>query len=320
MVARLFALVFLSSLIWAAEGSVSTPETLSSYVLGADDSIFVTVFGSEDFVGKTPYQIDGNGEVSLPLVGRIAASGATVKVLEQRVTDALHQYLLNPRVSVTVAEFRSQPVSVIGAVNTPGVVQLRGHKRLMEVLSLAGGLRNDAGSDVKITRQIERGKLELLGATTDPTGKFSVGQANLDDIMDGRSPESNILIEPNDIITVSKAELIYVIGEVNKAGGFTLGPHEGMSVLQAMSMAGGMTRTAGGKNAKILRVTSESSKRVEISVNLNRVLEGKDEDVHMRPDDILWVPTNLPKSAMIRGAQAAVEMATGVVIWRGARF
>src|SRR5262249_17256690 len=154
------------------------------------------------------------------------AAGMTLEELESELVVALKPYIRQPKVAVAIAEFHSQPVSVIGAVNTPGILQLQGTKTLVEILSMAGGLRTDAGNIVAITRRQEWGALPLPGAKPDPTGQFSTGEVKLKDILEARNPEHNLIIRPNDIISVPHAEVVYVLGAVKKAGGFTLSDHD----------------------------------------------------------------------------------------------
>lgn len=225
-------------------------------------------------------------------------------------------YIVEPEVSIFIVEFRSQPVSVIGSVRNPGVHQLQGRKTLVEVLSDAGGLAPDAGHSIKITRRIEWGPIPLPGAAPDSSGQFSVAEASLRGIMEAKSPEQNILVRPHDVISVPRAEMVYVIGQVQRSGGFILNERESLSVLKALSLAGGLDRTASPKNARILRASSGASNRLEIPVDLKTILSGQTRDVPMQPEDILFIPSSLPKKAVIRAAEAAVQIGTGLVIWR----
>src|SRR5438067_10643799 len=143
-------------------GSGHSPD----YVLGAGDVINIWALELDEFTQK-PIRIDASGFVNLPLAGRVEAAGLTVSQFENDLTGKLKKYKRNPQVTVTVAEFHSQPVSVFGAVNTPGVQHLEGNKTLIEVLSLAGGLTSDAGYSVKITRRREFGKIPLPNAFED---------------------------------------------------------------------------------------------------------------------------------------------------------
>src|SRR5205814_10217055 len=118
--------------------------------------------------------------------------------------ERLKSYLLNPTVSVTIVEYHSQPVSILGAVNKPGVHQLQGRLRLFEALSLADGLRPDAGDQIKITRGKGWGSLRLEGAITYPSGEYSIGSVSTKSVMEAANPEKNIDLKPYDVISVPK--------------------------------------------------------------------------------------------------------------------
>lgn len=298
-----------------AAPSTQPAEYRSTYVLGPDDQITIKVLDVEE-IGSTPLRIDSEGNIRLPYVGRMHAAGLTVEQLQTEVTARLRTYMHEPDATVTVAEFRSQPVSVLGAVRTPGIHQLQGRKTLVEILSLAGGLDAAAGPTVTITRRLEWGKIPLRNAWDDPTGQFSVAHVSVKSILEAQNPEDNILIRPYDVISVPRAEMIYVTGQVARAGGFVLNERENMSVLEALSLAGGADRLAAPQYSRILRRSSTGQDRIEIAVDLKKVLAGKAEDVAMRPDDILFVPDNVPKRATVRAVEAAIQAATGVVIWR----
>jgi polysaccharide biosynthesis/export protein len=288
----------------------------AQYVLGPDDTISIRVTDAEEFVDK-PIRIGSNGYITLPMVGRVQVSGRTAENLEKELTARLKTYIRNPEVSVSVVEEHSQPVSVFGEVAVPGIHQLQGRKTLVEILSLAGGPRPDAGYSVKITRQKEWGAIPLPNAVTDPSGQFSVAEVNLKQITEAKNPAENILIMPNDVISVPRAEAIYVIGDVKRPGQFVLGAKSYMSVLQALAMASGLEKTAATSKARILRAAaSPDLKRTEIAVDLKKVLDGKDEDVPMRPDDILLVPGSKTRTALIRGLESALQLGSGIAMYR----
>jgi len=155
-------------------------------------------------------------------------------------------------VTISLVNFGSQPISVLGAVNTPGIRQLEGRKTLFEALSLAGGLRPDAGYQVKITRDLKWGQIPLPQARTDASGQSSVVSIKLSDIIDATDPTENIEILPGDAISVPRAELVYVIGSVVKSGGFALNEHSSISALQALSLAEGLQKTAASDKARIM--------------------------------------------------------------------
>jgi polysaccharide export outer membrane protein len=287
----------------------------TEYELGPDDQLLVWVSDAPEMSAK-PVSVDLGGAINLPLIGRVKASGLTMEQLEAELTTRLKDYFFHPQVVVSMVEFRSQPVSVIGAVNQPGVHQLRGHKRLFEVLSMAGGVRNDAGYTVKITRTRQWGPIPLPGAAADSSGEFSVAEVKVKDIMSATNPEANILIRPNDVISVPRGELVYVIGNVTKAGGFVLAEQETITVLQALALAGGLAPQAAGQNARILSSEKGSATRVDVPVNVKNILAGKAQDVPLRADDILFIPTSASKKAAIRLAETALQTATGIAIFR----
>jgi polysaccharide export outer membrane protein len=287
----------------------------STYLLGPEDELSLSAPELEVLPGKT-VRVDGEGDLQVPMVGRVHVAGLTVQQSEQELNKRLKTYIKDPQVAIDVKELRSQPASVLGAVNSPGIHQVQGHKTLMEMISMAGGVRQDAGYSIRITREMDWGCIPLSNSTIDASGRFSVAQVNLQSIMDAKTPEENIQILPHDVITVPKAEMVFVTGEVKKSGGFILGEHQSMSVLQAVSLAEGLGQTADKKHAKILRLNPGADQRVEIAVNLKGILEGKSNDVTLQGNDILFIPGNAGKKVALRVIEAAIQTGTGVAIYR----
>jgi polysaccharide biosynthesis/export protein len=286
---------------------------VAQYILGPGDQVKIWALGAEE-VGDKPFRVDPSGNLDVPLIGTVHAGGLTVDRFKAELVQRFSGQLLQPQVSVEIVDYGSQPVSVMGAFNHPGVHQLQGRKTLAEVVSLADGLRQDAGPRLTISRKIEYGPIPLLTAKPDPTGKFSVADVSIKDVLDGAHPAENILISPYDVITVPPAEAVFVIGEVQKPGEIAL--KDNISVLRALSSAGGFGPTPAPQNSKIVRLVPGTSERNEIPVDLRKILAGQAEDVAMRPNDILVVPPNGPKKAVARVMEAAIQTATGVIIWR----
>lgn len=284
----------------------------STYLLGPEDELQITGPELEELNNKT-VRVDGEGDIQVPLVGRVHVGGMTVQQSEQELDKHLSTYIRHPQVAIDVKEMRSQPASILGAVNSPGVHQVEGHKTLLEMISMAGGTRADAGYSIRITRQIEWGCIPLPGATLDASSRFSIAQVNLQDIIEAKTPEENIQIFPHDVVSVPKAELVYVTGAVKKSGGFILGEHQSMSVLQAISMAEGLGSAPDTKHAKIVRTTADN--REEIPVDLKKILQGKAKDVAMQGNDILFVPDNTGKRVALRVMEAAIQTGTGLAIY-----
>jgi polysaccharide export outer membrane protein len=288
-------------------------DPFSASLLGPDDQLTIRV-ADVDEISDKPVRISSTGFITLPLAGRIHAAGMTVEQLESEIAERLDPYLNEPTVSVTRMEIRSQPVSVIGAVASPGVHQLQGQKTLVEMLSMAGGLKEDSGYKVRVTRRLEWGRIPLSDAADDPTGEFSFVEISLPDLTDGKNPALNIPIMPNDVISVAKAEMVYVIGDVGKSGAIMLGGRQQVTVLQAVSIAGGAAKTAKTKQTKILRLDPASAKRTEISIDLAALLGGKVDDVPMQPEDILYVPSGSNRNLTTRALESVLQIGTGVAI------
>lgn len=180
---------------------------------------------------------------------------------------------------------------------------------------MADGLRQDAGPRINISRQIAYGAIPLPTAKTDATGKFSVAEVSVKDLLAGRNPSENIPIFPHDVVTVPAAEAVFVMGAVRKPGEIALKDNPSISVLQALASAEGLGLTPAPQNATIVRFVEGTPERKEIPVDLKKIQEGKAEDIAMRPKDILYVPQSGPKKAGARALEAAIQAATGMAIW-----
>ena len=286
----------------------------TSYVLGPEDQITVRVFGAADIPDK-PVQIENDGTVTLPMIGRAHAAGLTVEQFQANLVTAYKKYFKDPQVTVQVNDFRSQPVSVAGNVKTPSVVQLRGNRTLLEVIGQAGGLRTDAGDSVLITRNLSEGPIPAAGAFTDPSGKYSVAHIDIRAVMSGKDPQGNILIKPHDIITVPRARLVYVLGNVTRPGGYVMTENETISVTQAIALAGGWNKTAALSGARVLRADG-GPEREQIPANVKKIMENKAPDLQLRPDDILYIPNSLSKVFSTRGVEEGLGVGTGLLVYR----
>jgi polysaccharide export outer membrane protein len=288
----------------------------AGYLLGPNDHIVVYVKDlNDDFADKT-FRIDQSGDVSLPIIGHLHALGLTTSELETGARAALSHELKNPDVAISVATYGSQTVSVLGALNNPGIFQLEGHKTLFQALSLAGGLLPEAGYQATITRDLKWGPVPLPGAMTDPSGKSSSASVRIKTLLGPANEAENIPIMPGDIISVPPAEMVFAVGSVTKPGAFPLSGRETISALQVVSLAQGPTRTASLSKAMILRAVSGASRRSEIPVNLKLLLAGKGPDIQLQPDDILFIPNSNPKSAGFRTLEA-ITNAAGYAAIRG---
>jgi polysaccharide export outer membrane protein len=238
-----------------------------------------------------------------------------VEQLEAQLTQELKVYVRDPHIAVTVVEYRSQPVSVLGSVNTPGVIFLTGPNTLEQVLSKAGGLRNDAGNEIYITRKADAGTIPLASAKADASGQFTTAKVEIKNLLDAKDPLENIVIKPTDVISVPRADLVYVMGSVHKPGGFVLNEKQDITVLQALSLAEGLERTSAPKRARIIRRQPDGN-RIEIAVNLSKVLDGKSQDVPLVGNDILFIPNSNSKVIAYRTIEAAIQTGSGIAVFR----
>jgi len=286
------------------------------YVIGPEDVLDIDVFNVPE-LSKT-VRVANDGTISLALLGHVPVAGLTTKQLREQLESKYgEKYLEGPQVSVFVKEYHAQPVSVIGAVERPGLYQLTAPRTLIEVLSMAGGLAKrssaPAGRVLIVTRkegfpdfQPVEG-MQLLAAD-----KLEI---NLRKLLYSQESALNIEIKPLDTVSVSTAEIVYVAGDVRRPTGILLEDREKITVLQALAVAEGLNRTASKKGAKIIRKT-EAGARVEIPVNLDNVLKGKEPDVELAANDVLFVPDSKGRFALYRGIEASLSTLTGVIVWR----
>lgn len=260
-----------------------------TYVLGTNDQITIRATDTEE-LNDRPYRIDEEGDLSLPLVGKLRAAGLTVAQLEAALLVELRKYVRNPQVQVTVVQFRSDPVFVVGAFQRPGIHPLLGRRRLLDTLTAIGGLQPSASRRIRITRRLEFGKLPLDWAVEDTRTQVSTVEINLDRLMETVNPAEDIELQPYDIIAAQRAGTVLVNGEVSRPGSFDLSERDSVPVTQLIAMAGGLTREAAPEKARILRAVLDTARRAEIPLDLRRVLEGKENDVPLLANDLLVIP------------------------------
>jgi polysaccharide export outer membrane protein len=286
-----------------------------TYKLGPDDVITVQGIDAEEFNGK-PIRLDMNGQIHLPMGGTVDALGMTVPELEKEISQRLSDYYKHPDFVVNVVEFHSQPVSVLGAVKTPGIYQVQGQKTLVEMLAAAGGVRDDAGYTVGIKRRGDC-PFQLPNAVVDEKNKTSSATIVMKSVVNSAVPVEDVPVCPHDEISVPLADIVYVVGEVHKAGGFVLKQNSRITALTALSMAEGQSHTASLQNARILRKQNGSAQVTQVPVDLAKIMNGKKDDVLLEPDDVLVIPNSLSKNAALRALEMGIQVGTGLVLWRG---
>ena len=267
-------------------------------VIGAGDLIEVGLYGMPDF--KTEGRVSSGGEISLPMLGRVVVGGLSVEQAAAQIQHDLSQRRLfnDPQVTVFVKEYATQGISVLGEVQKPGIYPLLGERKLYDAISAAGGTTPKAGASVLITRRNDpQHPLQV---------PLSTGAA--------KSMKDNVAVEPGDTIVVSKAGVVYVVGDVHQPGGFVMENGNDITVLRAIALAQGTNPNAALDRARLIRKTPQGPQDVPLS--LKQILSAKVPDPQLQPDDVLFVPSSAGKSAAKKTAETVLQMATGIAIWR----
>jgi len=267
-------------------------------LIGVGDLLKIGVMGAPEF--DQELRVGANGDAYVALVGAVHLVGLTpeqaAQLLRKRLMDG--GFFSDPQVTVLEKEYATQGVSVLGEVQKPGVYPIVGPRHLFDVLSLAGGTTPKAGQVVSITHRNLPKKLETVTLSNEP-------EKNLD---------ANVQILPGDTVVVSKAGIVYVVGDVRRPTGVIMDNSGSITVLQAIAMAEGVNGTAALNKSKVIRKTPEGQK--EIPIQLKKILAAKSADVRLESGDIVFVPSSAAKSAAARSLDAAVRLATSVVAYR----
>ena len=282
----------------ANETSTPQPPRLlanSNVKLGVGDLIEISVFGVPDL--STKARISGSGDVYLPLIDYVHLASLTTDEAQELIQKRLEDggFVRGPHVSIFVDESASQAITLVGEVVRPGAYPAIGERRLFDLISAAGGLTDKAGRNVTIERRGDPGQkveLQLSANLTEDT-------------------QDNVDVFPGDTIIVSRAGIVYVVGDVNRPSGFRIEDNT-ITVLKALALAGGSTRTSALSKTKILRETPNGIQ--EIPVNLKKVLYAKAPDMALVKGDVLFIPGSAAKTAAYRTADAAVSLSTSLAV------
>ena len=272
----------------------SRESAFSSIALGPGDEITLGAPEIEE-LDRRVLRVQSDGNVNVPEIGPLRAEGLTPQQFQVALTGALKTQFRNPEISFTSIDVKSKPVSILGAVNHPGVQQADGERTVLEMISLAGGLRPDAGPTIKVTRD----STEASAFPSDVRPTLADGHVTavltVAALFGGHNPDQNINILPGDVITVPKGKLIYVVGDVRKAGGFPIGETDDFTVLRALSLAEGLDDFADTAHTRILRAGPDG-KRTDQEIDLKKLLAGKAEDIRLQANDILFIPNSGAKN------------------------
>jgi polysaccharide biosynthesis/export protein len=264
--------------------------------IGPGDLLDIDVFDTTELSRKL--RVNELGAISLPVGGDIYVGGLTAAEAGHAIEQRFRQddVLKEPHVVVTVLEYATQGVTVYGEVKNPGVYPLLGAHGVLDLISAAGGATPNAGNTVTITHR----------ADPDHPIEASIQAKS------GATSALSVDVRPGDTITVSKAGIVYVLGDVGKPGGFIIQNNDLLTVVQAVALAQGTNRTASLNRAKLVRKTETG--REEAPINLKKILAGKAPDRPLANGDILFVPTSVSKNAL-QVVETLLPAAAGAAVY-----
>jgi polysaccharide export outer membrane protein len=272
--------VAVATLLCATLGWLGVPIAGQEYVVGPEDILQVTVWGRPELTGK--FTVDAEGIVQLPIIARVSVGGRTVRGIEDELKKRLSAgYLNNPQVSVEVAEFHSQRVSVQGEVKQPGTVTLSGDTRLLDVLSRVGSVTVEAGDEILVIRPSANPantpkKDDEGGGGVAAAAGTQVLRVDLIQLQTGDATQ-NIGLRDGDTIVVPRGEKVYVTGQVRAPGAYTI--RKSTTVLQALALAGGVTEQGAAGRTRVLRRVNGKEQKIDV----------KQDDI-VQPGDTIVVP------------------------------
>jgi polysaccharide export outer membrane protein len=259
----------------------------SEYLVGPEDLIEVTLYDIANTDGEPRMvmaRVSNSGFITLPYIGKVQAAGFSPLDLEEELRKAYLEFIHDPQITIFVREYRSFRVSVVGNVKQPGVLELRGRKTLLEALALAGGLNDEAGRSIRLSRSGDEGVQSVV--------------INLDQLAQSGDLRLNPSLLPGDVINVPRAGTFYVEGMVKKPGAYPL--LSDTSVSQALATAGGVEETLARSSGTVIYRKGEDGQWSEIPIDLAAIGKGKVPDVPVQPDDVVVVPVSGPKFAVER--------------------
>ena len=265
-------------LVAAATVSPSSRE----YIVGPEDLLEVSLFDVEEREGepqRIPTRVSQNGIISLPLIGQVEVSGRSALEIEDLLRERYRTFIHDPQITVFVKEYRSYRVSVVGYVEKPGLYEISGEKTLLEVLGLAGGLSDEAGTTVQLTRRTEEG--------------LRTYYIDLDNVLREGDMRFNMPLSSGDVLSVPKAGVFYVEGSVKKPGSYPL--REPITVTQAIATAGGPEERLASVGGTTLYRRGGDGGREAVPIDVDAIRSGRAEDPWVSENDVIVVPMSRAK-------------------------
>lgn len=260
---------------------LSSQEKYSTdYRVGPKDLLEISVFGLDE-LNKT-VRVTEDGKITLPLLGEVEVEGLTKAELEIKLKQLLEEkWLHNPQVTIFIQEHQSKRVSVLGAVGSPGPYEMLGRQTLLQIISQAGGLTQEAGNEIIVMRQL-------------PDGTSTSLKISIDDLILKGDATLNIPLQPDDtvIIPIDRTVYIYVFGQVRRPGALEVRKSNIPTLIQAIAQAGGFSERA-SKGGVLIKRTDENGEEIEIKVNVRNILKGKRKDIQLKENDTVYVPETI---------------------------
>lgn len=264
-------------------------------ILGPGDLLDIGVYGVPELSQKA--RINDKGDIYLPLIDYVHLSGMTPEeaqsVIEKRLADG--GFVNNPHVVLLISESATSSVTLLGEVARPGAFSIAGERRILDLVSVAGGFTERASRTITITHR------------SDPTHSSTV---KLPPDLAPSDP-NNVIVQPGDTMVVQHGPVFYVVGDVGKPSAF-VSDSENLTILKAIALAGGANKTASMGGTTILRRTPQGTQ--QIKVPLKKILSAKVQDMPMQSEDILFVPSSTRKVVVARSAEALTQMATALTL------
>jgi polysaccharide export outer membrane protein len=274
-------------------GKGNPTEVAPSIRIGPGDELEITVYGNADL--NQHLRVGSDGNIEVPLIGALQVAGMSSaqaqSLIEKRLAEG--EFIKEPHVNVFVREYVSEGISIVGEVNRPGTYSVFAAHRLYDLIQSAGGLGPRAGKAVTISHRSDPKSPTTLVLTSD-----------------AQTAENNINLLPGDTVVVSKAGIVYVVGEVNRPGGFVM-ENDKMSALQLLAMAGGPSRLASLNNAKLVRHSASGFS--ETPLPLKQILKAKTADIPLYAEDIVYVPGSKLKQGLAGTGGIAASVASAAV-------
>lgn len=283
---------------------------IEEYRLGPGDIVSISVTDAPEFNQKA--RVTDTGVIQISGVSdSLAAEGLTPIELSQSIRKALMEakQLRNPKVNVFIDEYHGRTITILGAVSKPAVYSLSHRTNVLDAISMAGGALPNSGNTVTVVRG--EASAEASGTAVGSVQIVDVGR-----LTRGEDPAGNIEVYNGDVLNVSPAQVVYVVGAVAKPGGYVMSnPSEGVSVVQAVALAEGFRPLAATHRGLIIRQSTSQHGRSEIPVDIQSLMNGGQADLVLAPNDILYVPESGGKKTLKIMGDIAMSAVNGVAIY-----